>query len=469
MPPLTVSFTDNSTGTITNRFWDFGDGSTTNTTSVAVAHTYSSAVTATVALTVSGPLGVTNLTRVNYISVTNQFVITAIRVSGANVLISFSSRAGQFYRVEYTDSLTVPNWKTAADFVAGTGDTVTAVHLGGAGVPFRAYRVRLLSTSELVPAANFSGNPTLGLSPLKVTFTDTSAGYVTNRFWDFGDGTTTNSSAQTVSHIYTSAGTNTVMLTATGPLGSSTRTRTNYVAVVDQLLITAIQTSSSNVLVTFTSRGGQIYRLEYTDSLLPANWKSAVDFIPGTGDLVTAAHLAGASVRFRAYRVRLLTASEITPTANFNASPTFGLTPANVTFVDTSTGYATNRFWDFGDGNSTNTSLAAVSHVYSNPGTNSVTLRLTGPAGVSTLTRTNYIIILNRPLVTSIQFSGPNVVVSFMTALGQSYRLEYTDSLSAPVWNTAVDAIQGTGSIISATHLNGATRPFRFYRIRQLP
>src|SRR3989442_6520066 len=71
LKPLTVSFSDNSSGTITNRFWDFGDSSTTNTTATNFNHTYLVAGTNTVSLTVSGPLGTSTLPRAGYIVVTN--------------------------------------------------------------------------------------------------------------------------------------------------------------------------------------------------------------------------------------------------------------------------------------------------------------------------------------------------------------------------------------------------------------
>jgi PKD repeat protein len=41
LAPMTVSFTDNSIGTITTRHWDFGDGSTSHTDLPNVVHTYS--------------------------------------------------------------------------------------------------------------------------------------------------------------------------------------------------------------------------------------------------------------------------------------------------------------------------------------------------------------------------------------------------------------------------------------------
>lgn len=57
--PLTVDFTDLSTGWITNWFWDFGDNTTTNMTLPAnPTHTYEILGTYGVELVVSGPTGV---------------------------------------------------------------------------------------------------------------------------------------------------------------------------------------------------------------------------------------------------------------------------------------------------------------------------------------------------------------------------------------------------------------------------
>lgn len=81
------------------------------------------------------------------------------------------------------------------------------------------------------PVAIFSGSPTTGTEPLAVTFTDTSTGNVTNRFWDFGDGGTTNVTTNTVVHTY-AAGTNIVKLLVTGQGGSSTNTKPNYITVL---------------------------------------------------------------------------------------------------------------------------------------------------------------------------------------------------------------------------------------------
>jgi len=80
----------------------------------------------------------------------------------------------------------------------------------------------------LPPVASFAGNPTSGAEPLAVTLTDTSMGSITNRFWSFGDGCTTNTTATTVAHTY-QAGTYGVTLIESGPAGVSTNAKPNFV------------------------------------------------------------------------------------------------------------------------------------------------------------------------------------------------------------------------------------------------
>jgi PKD repeat protein len=66
--PLIVKFADASTGTITRRTWDFGDGSTTRGKNPK--HIYYNAGTYTVSLTVKGPDGSDTETKPDYITVT---------------------------------------------------------------------------------------------------------------------------------------------------------------------------------------------------------------------------------------------------------------------------------------------------------------------------------------------------------------------------------------------------------------
>ena len=74
--PLAVSFTDASGGAITNRLWDFGDGAIG--TNLNPTHTYTNLASYTVSLSVFGPGGTNQLTRVSYIVVTTNLATTAI-------------------------------------------------------------------------------------------------------------------------------------------------------------------------------------------------------------------------------------------------------------------------------------------------------------------------------------------------------------------------------------------------------
>jgi hypothetical protein len=88
-----------------------------------------------------------------------------------------------------------------------------------------AYVYTLGVQSELI--ADFSAIPTSGSVPLIVSFTDQSTGTVDSWNWDFGDGLT--STMQNPSHTYTDPGTYTVSLTVSGPGGSDTETKADYI------------------------------------------------------------------------------------------------------------------------------------------------------------------------------------------------------------------------------------------------
>jgi serine protease len=76
--------------------------------------------------------------------------------------------------------------------------------------------------------AEFEGVPTEGQTPLEVYFTDLSTGDITGWEWDFGD-ETPHSFDQHPVHIYENEGYFTVSLTVTGPGGSDTETKTDYI------------------------------------------------------------------------------------------------------------------------------------------------------------------------------------------------------------------------------------------------
>jgi len=248
--PLNVAFSDLSTGDVTSWSWAFGDGATS--ASQNPSHTYASAGTFTVSLTVSGPAGSDTMTKSGYVTVSDPAPIadfSGTPTSGtAPLLVAFSDLSlGNVTSWSWTfgdgGTSTAQNpshtYTTAGTYTV----SMTATGPGGADTNTKTGYV-IVSAAPVPPIADFSGTPTTGTAPLGVAFTDLSTGDVTSWSWTFGDGGT--STAQNPSHVYTTPGTYDVTLTATGPAGSDGETKVSYITVDPPA-------GSDKVYMTFTS------------------------------------------------------------------------------------------------------------------------------------------------------------------------------------------------------------------------
>lgn len=79
------------------------------------------------------------------------------------------------------------------------------------------------------PTCDFTGDPLSGPAPLEVQFTDLSTDTVNTWEWEFGDGSTSNQ--QNPLYTYTNPGKYTVKLTVSGPGGSDSMQKIDYVNV----------------------------------------------------------------------------------------------------------------------------------------------------------------------------------------------------------------------------------------------
>ena len=103
-----------------------------------------------------------------------------------------------------------------------------------------------------VTKADFSAQPLTGYAPLTVQFTDLSTD-ANSHEWDFGDGSPSSSLKDPV-HVYQSAGTYTVTLTATGAYNADTEVKNAYIEVKERTVGFTDITSASNT-AGFSSAG----------------------------------------------------------------------------------------------------------------------------------------------------------------------------------------------------------------------
>jgi len=247
--PLAVNFTSTSTGTINSYVWNFGDG--TSSSAQNPTHTYSPPGTYSVSLTVNASSVPVTLTKSNYIVVSPKppaappppptppaANFSANRTSGAAPLsVTFSSAASTGTIASYAWNFGDGTQSTAQNPAhsysqSGTYSvSLTVSNAGGSNMTTKASYITVGSppaaTPPAAPDAQFTANTTSGVAALSVDFTSTSTGAIDSYFWEFGDGTT--STEQNPTHSYAAAGTYSVSLSVTGPGGSNSQAKANFI------------------------------------------------------------------------------------------------------------------------------------------------------------------------------------------------------------------------------------------------
>ncbi len=232
--PLKVQFTDKSTGTPTKWKWSFGDGK--YSTQKNPAYTYSKAGKYTVSLTVKNAAGTSTKTIKNYITVTGpaQKPVAAFSASPTSGKTPLN--------VKFTDTSTGSPTSWFWNFGDGSKSYLqNPTHkYSKAGIYTVSLKAKNAKGSNTVtktnyitvvakPVAAFSASPGSGKAPLKVQFTDKSAGVPAAWKWSFGDGTY--STAKNPVHKYSKAGKYTVSLKVKNAKGSNTKTMSEYIVV----------------------------------------------------------------------------------------------------------------------------------------------------------------------------------------------------------------------------------------------
>ncbi len=232
--PLTVTFTDESTGTIDSWEWDFGDNS--NSTNQNPIHIYSNSGTYTVSLTVIGPYGSDTEAKIDYITVNYPAPVanfTANPISGVHPLsVIFTDQS--------TGNITSWSWAFGDGLGSSTqqnpsytyndpGTYTVSLTVNGPGGTDTETKTDYIVVEHETPVANFTADNTIGDAPLIVNFSDESTGDINSCLWNFGDGET--SIEENPTHTYTDEGIYNVSLSVSGPHGNDTEVKLGYITV----------------------------------------------------------------------------------------------------------------------------------------------------------------------------------------------------------------------------------------------
>jgi gliding motility-associated-like protein len=404
--PRTISFTNNSipggSGT-TTYLWDFGDGNTSS--SANPSHTYTAFGNYTVTLLVTNGNGCSkSLIKTSYIKIlakpTAAFTASGNNSCTAPVTTTFTNTSSNAVSYEWS---------------FGDGGTSTATNPTHTYTTNGTYNVRLIATnaagckdtftsSSLVnigaPNASFNASSLTVCSGKTVSFTNTStpAGY--SSAWSFGNGGT--STATSPTYNYSTTGTYTVTLIVTRSGCSDTDSKTITVNQNPTINFTATPTDGCSVPFTTNFSNSTTNAVSYlwrfgdgntSTSTNPSNTYNALGNYSVKLIATSASGCTDSFTRTNYIKIQL-------PTANINVGSYSGCAPVNVPFVANITTLipVSNYTWDFGDGSSTVScaSCSTQSHVYTTPGTYTVTLTYTTGTGC-TFTRTTTVNIATKP------------------------------------------------------------------------
>lgn len=404
--PLTVQFTDRSTNTPTSWLWNFGDGTTS--TDQNPSHTYSAAGTYTVVLTATNAAGSDSETKTDYITVTT----TAPTIT----ILENVVRNSNFEAWSNGTSEAAPDGWFISDDTTTTGglfrsnDGATGSHsLGIVGDGIQRIRGHVLCFPQVTAApvkmdawVKRVGSATGGIELFcwngvgnyrSVLANDVLADTWTHVSWDLATHDAIDNIEVIEVDIYSieyAVGTwlvDNVQVSNVIPIFNHEEVVTSSYVQNSFTYSPSGDYAVANICVNYVTYPLTDYDISTVTATIDGSsrtvWFRDNYVYIDTSGLNTSPH----NVVIRANR----SVSGVAPVAAFSADVTSGTEPLTVTFTDASTNTPTSWFWTFGDGGTS--TLRNPVHIYSDPGTYTVSLTVTNAAGSDTETKTGYITV----------------------------------------------------------------------------
>ncbi len=376
--PVAATFTNNSTGA-TSYQWNFGDLTTSTSTSSTVSHTYFNTTlliqtytTQLVAISSNGCKDSTSLTVTVYPRPI--FSFTMIPSSGCSPLsVNFPPVLGAVtYEWDFGDGSPL-NFSPNPTHVFTNTTTVN-----------KTYTVQLIASNAFScvdttygypvvfakPQANFVVTPTVGCSPLSTSFSNTSVSANTY-LWKFGDGNT--SASTNTNHIYTNTS------SSSNQTYSATLVATSNNGCSDSLTIPILTYFKPDASFSLDTPKCASKTITFTNNTPIANsytWNFGD--LTGTSSAPNPTHTYTTnSSNNLTFTVQLIVTTSdgckdttlgypeiyAKPIANFALTPTISCSPLSTSMTNSSL-YANTYLWKFGDGNTD--VLFNPTHTYTN-------------------------------------------------------------------------------------------------------
>jgi PKD repeat protein len=241
------------------------------------------------------------------------------------------------------------------------------------------------------PVANFSASPTSGCTPLTVQYTDQSTNNPVSWSWTFPGGTPGTSTLQDPVVVYNAPGTFSATLTVTNGIGNNSLTQPNLINVLASPLASFTSSDVGPLAIAFTNTSsyGTSYSWDFGDGNT-SSLASPTHIFPVDGFYdVTLSVTNNCGTDTYMATIPVFTA----PSADFTATPTSGCPTLTVNFQDQSSPNTITWSWSFPGGTPSTSTLQNPSIAYTSPGTYSVTLTASNPAGNDIEVRTGYITV----------------------------------------------------------------------------
>jgi len=380
--------------------WLFGDGSAPSHVATP-AHTYTTVGTFTVSVTAITANGCTihdTSSAAAGIPRTATFTVTPTHVCARHDVGFTATASGPVSRFDWNfgDGFEEPGGAFAIHTYTVPGTytaTVVPVYYGCVGTPYTSPANIIIDP----PLARFKAAFPCDPPYTAISFTNQSIDATSSRWW-FGDGTGT--TATSPAHSYPSLGSYPVTLATHN---ATTGCRDTVTEIVDIYHIVPTFTADDStvcrdaaVKLSSTTAGPVSYFIWHVSSKADSFESARRDTFFTTGRYsVMLVTIDGHGCMDTVIKTNYLHVAR--PVASFSAPVTSGCLPLGTAFTDASTdlpGVAlTNFFWDFGDLSSISSSLSSASHIYTDPGSYTVTEIVTDSLGCSdTLTMPDYIV-----------------------------------------------------------------------------